>query len=67
MGFASSRTSINEQIMANGNEDKARLSSAGFCLLCNYDACLKIIGKVLGNNCSLMQAEFPSHFVYNIN
>ena len=43
--FASSRTSINERIMWNGNEYKARPGYAGFCLLCNYDACLKIIGK----------------------
>lgn len=43
--FANSRISINEWIMVNGNEYKARLGYAGFGLLCNYNACLKIIGE----------------------
>lgn len=43
--FAGSRTSINEQIMVSGNEYKARPGYAGLCLLCNYNACLKIIGE----------------------
>lgn len=43
--FASSGISSNERIMVSGNEYKAGLSYAGFCLLCNYDACLKIVGE----------------------
>lgn len=43
--FANSKTSSDEKIMAIGNEYKAQLSNAGFCLLRNYNACLKIIGE----------------------
>ena len=45
LACASFRTSASERVVANRNEDRACLSDAGFCLLCNYNACWKIIGE----------------------
>lgn len=65
--FDSFRTNLNEWIIAiamNTTPGLARLEFSYFAIIMLV---WKLWLKVLGNNCSVMQAKFPFHLVYSIN